>query len=53
MWYQCSCQAPQEQSLQVFSLVISLIAIGAVVVTFNSKLLGGKVLVYQHLNTLL
>jgi hypothetical protein len=40
---QAYAQAPQEQSMQVFSLVISLITIGTVVVTFNSKLLGGKV----------
>jgi len=31
--------------MQVFSLVISLITIGTVVVTVNSKLLGGKVYV--------
>jgi hypothetical protein len=35
-----SAQAPKDQSMQVFSLVISLITI---VVTVNSKLLGGKV----------
>jgi len=29
--------------MPVFSLVISLITIGSVVVTVNSKLLGGKV----------
>lgn len=29
--------------MQVFSLVISLVTVGSVVVTFNSKLLGGKV----------
>ena len=29
--------------MPVFSLVISLIAVGSVVVTVNSKLLGGKV----------
>jgi hypothetical protein len=31
--------------MQVFSLVISLITIGTIVVTVNSKLLGGKVYV--------
>jgi len=36
-------KSPPEQSMQVFSLVISLITIGTVVVTINSKLLGGKV----------
>jgi hypothetical protein len=36
-------QAPKQQSMQVFSLVISLITVGSVVVTINSKLLGGKV----------
>lgn len=36
-------QSPPEQSMQVFSLVISLVTIGSVVVTVNSKLLGGKV----------
>lgn len=36
-------QAPADQSMQIFSLVISLITIGSVVVTVNSKLLGGKV----------
>ena len=36
-------QAPPDQSMQVFSLVISLITIGTVIVTVNSKLLGGKV----------
>jgi hypothetical protein len=34
--------------MQVFSLVISLITIGTVVVTVNSKLLGGKVSVVWH-----
>jgi hypothetical protein len=29
--------------MQVFSLVISLVAVGSVVITINSKLLGGKV----------
>lgn len=38
-------QSPPEQSMQVFSLVISLVTIGSVVVTINSKLLGGKVYV--------
>jgi hypothetical protein len=38
-------QSPPEQSLQVFSLVISLVAVGSVVITINSKLLGGKVYV--------
>lgn len=42
-WVQLTQQAPKEQAMQVFSLVISLIAIGSVVVTINSKLLGGKV----------
>lgn len=31
--------------MQVFSLVISLVTVGSVVVTVNSKLLGGKVYV--------
>jgi hypothetical protein len=29
--------------MNVFSLVISLVTIGSVVITVNSKLLGGKV----------
>ncbi|KAK6910498.1 hypothetical protein I203_104530 [Kwoniella mangroviensis CBS 8507] len=44
-----SLDAPQEQSMQVFSLVISLVTIGSVVVTINSKLLGGKVSFFQSL----
>ncbi|CAD6575543.1 MAG: hypothetical protein TREMPRED_001450 [Tremellales sp. Tagirdzhanova-0007] len=44
-----SIDAPKEQAMQVFSLVISLIAIGSVVVTVNSKLLGGKVSFFQSL----
>lgn len=42
-------QSPKEQSMQVFSLVISLVTIGSVVVTINSKLLGGKVSFFQSL----
>lgn len=38
-----SLDAAPEQSMQIFSLVISLVAIGSVVITVNSKLLGGKV----------
>lgn len=44
-----SLDAPQDQSMQVFSLVISLITVGSVVVTVNSKLLGGKVSFFQSL----
>ncbi|ORY35520.1 Yip1 domain-domain-containing protein [Naematelia encephala] len=44
-----SVDAPPDQSMQVFSLVISLITIGSVVVTVNSKLLGGKVSFFQSL----
>lgn len=44
-----SIDAPQDQSMQVFSLVISLITVGSVVVTVNSKLLGGKVSFFQSL----
>ncbi|KAK4688803.1 protein YIPF6, partial [Tremellales sp. Uapishka_1] len=44
-----SIDSPPEQSMQVFSLVISLITIGSVVVTVNSKLLGGKVSFFQSL----
>ncbi|KAK1927134.1 putative vesicle-mediated transport-related protein [Papiliotrema laurentii] len=44
-----SIDAPQDQSMQVFSLVISLITIGTIVVTVNSKLLGGKVSFFQSL----
>lgn len=40
---QLTTQAPADQSMQIFSLVISLITVGSVVVTINSKLLGGKV----------
>lgn len=35
--------------MPVFSLVISLVTIGSVVVTVNSKLLGGKVSFFQSL----
>jgi hypothetical protein len=42
-------QAPKEQSMQMFSLVISLITVGSVVVTVNSKLLGGKVSFFQSM----
>ncbi|GFZ49548.1 Protein YIP4 [Saitozyma sp. JCM 24511] len=44
-----SIDAPKDQSMQVFSLVISLITIGSIVVTVNSKLLGGKVSFFQSL----
>ncbi|EIW67265.1 hypothetical protein TREMEDRAFT_33675, partial [Tremella mesenterica DSM 1558] len=44
-----SLDAPKAQSMQVFSLVISLITVGSVVVTVNSKLLGGKVSFFQSL----
>lgn len=40
-------QSPPEQSMNVFSLVISLVTIGSVVITVNSKLLGGKVWVFS------
>lgn len=36
-------QAPAKQSIQAFSMVISLVTVGSVVVTVNAKLLGGKV----------
>lgn len=38
--------------MPVFSLVISLVTIGSVVVTINSKLLGGKVSFFQSLVSL-
>ncbi|BEI82405.1 hypothetical protein CcaverHIS002_0302730 [Cutaneotrichosporon cavernicola] len=41
--------SPQEQAMSVFSLVISLVTIGSVIVTVNSKLLGGKVSFFQSL----
>ncbi|KAL7422733.1 hypothetical protein Q5752_002025 [Cryptotrichosporon argae] len=44
-----SLDSPADQSMQVFSLVISLVTIGSVVVTINSKLLGGKVSFFQSL----
>ncbi|ODN78730.1 hypothetical protein L202_04296 [Cryptococcus amylolentus CBS 6039] len=44
-----SMDAPGEESMQVFSLVITLITVGSVVVTVNSKLLGGKVSFFQSL----
>jgi len=44
-----SIDSPAEQSIQVFSLVISLVTVGSVVVTVNSKLLGGKVSFFQSL----
>jgi hypothetical protein len=36
-------QSPANQSIQVFSMVISLVTIGSVIVTINAKLLGGRV----------
>jgi hypothetical protein len=36
-------QSAPDQSIQVFSLVISLVTIGSVIVTINAKLLGGRV----------
>lgn len=36
-------QSPANQSIQVFSMVISLVTIGSVIVTVNAKLLGGRV----------
>ncbi|WVO13445.1 hypothetical protein L204_101061 [Cryptococcus depauperatus] len=44
-----SVDAPQDQSMQVFSLVVSLITVGSVIITVNSKLLGGKVSFFQSL----
>ncbi|WVQ74947.1 hypothetical protein IAR50_004555 [Cryptococcus sp. DSM 104548] len=44
-----SVDAPGEESMQVFSLVITLITVGSVVITVNSKLLGGKVSFFQSL----
>ncbi|ORX38497.1 Yip1 domain-domain-containing protein [Kockovaella imperatae] len=44
-----SVDAPTTQAMPVFSLVISLITIGSVVLTINCKLLGGKVSFFQSL----
>ena len=40
-----SLDAPPDQSIQAFSMVISLVTLGSVVVTINAQLLGGKVYV--------
>jgi hypothetical protein len=42
-------KSPGDQSIQVFSMVISLVTIGSVVVTVNAKLLGGRVSFFQSL----
>ncbi|KAL7417201.1 Yip1 domain-containing protein [Mrakia frigida] len=44
-----SLDAPADQSIQAFSMVISLVALGSVVVTVNAQLLGGKVSFFQSL----
>ncbi|CED84092.1 Uncharacterized conserved protein [Phaffia rhodozyma] len=44
-----SLDAPAAQSIEAFSMVISLVTIGSVVVTVNAKLLGGKVSFFQSL----
>jgi hypothetical protein len=44
----CS-KSPGDQSIQVFSMVISLVTIGSIVVTVNAKLLGGRVSFFQSL----
>ena len=35
-------QAPASQSIEAFSMVISLVTVGSTIVTINAKLLGGK-----------
>jgi hypothetical protein len=42
-------KSPGDQSIQVFSMVITLVTIGSVVVTVNAKLLGGRVSFFQSL----
>lgn len=42
-------QSSPDQSIQVFSMVISLVCVGSVVVTINAKLLGGRVSFFQSL----
>ena len=44
-----SIDSPANQSIQVFSMVISLVTIGSVIVTVNAKLLGGRVSFFQSL----
>lgn len=44
-----SLDSAPDQSIQVFSLVISLVTIGSVIVTVNAKLLGGRVSFFQSL----
>ncbi|GHJ85597.1 hypothetical protein NliqN6_1999 [Naganishia liquefaciens] len=44
-----SIDSPGDQSIQVFSMVITLVTIGSVVVTVNAKLLGGRVSFFQSL----
>jgi hypothetical protein len=45
----CPLQSPADQSIQVFSMVISLVTVGSVIVTVNAKLLGGRVSFFQSL----
>ncbi|KAI5454563.1 hypothetical protein NCC49_003458 [Naganishia albida] len=44
-----SIDSPGDQSIQVFSMVISLVTVGSVIVTVNAKLLGGRVSFFQSL----
>jgi len=44
-----SVNAPKSQSLGVFTGVIAIVSLGSVVVTLNTKLLGGRVSLFQTL----
>jgi len=44
-----SINAPPAQSLGVFTGVVVIVSVGSVVVTFNAKLLGGRVSFFQSL----
>ncbi|KZT57671.1 Yip1-domain-containing protein [Calocera cornea HHB12733] len=44
-----SINAPPDQSLGVFTGVVVIVSVGSVVVTFNAKLLGGRVSFFQSL----
>ncbi|KAG6334413.1 hypothetical protein ID866_4682, partial [Astraeus odoratus] len=48
-WYIHICQAPASQSLGVFSTVVAIVSLGSLVVTMQSKLLGGRVSFFQGL----
>ncbi|EJU04801.1 Yip1-domain-containing protein [Dacryopinax primogenitus] len=44
-----SINAPPTQSLGVFTGVVVIVSVGSVIITFNAKLLGGRVSFFQSL----